>query len=143
MSTVRELHDKAVNLAQLALVAREKGDSEKAEALAIEAYEYESQAADLVSNEEQSEPTLSILYSSAASLAYQGRKFDVALQLVAKGLSGYPPPQVKEELKALIEQCIRKVKGKRKAEGKRKDLLPSYTPDPRRIKREHAEGTSD
>jgi len=104
MSNFRELHDKAMSLAQLALVAREKGERDKAEALAVEAYKYESKAADLIPIEESSEPTRSILYSSAASLAYQGKKFDIALQLIAKGLCGYPSPQVKEELKVLWEQ---------------------------------------
>lgn len=104
MSTSRELHNKAMNLAQLALVAREKGEFDKAEALAIEAYEYETRAADIIPLKESSEPTRSILYSSAASLAYQGKKFDVALNLIAKGLSGYPPLQVKEELKTLWGQ---------------------------------------
>jgi hypothetical protein len=104
MSTFRELHDKAMTLAQLALVAREKGEHDKAEALAVQAYECESKAADTIPIQESSEPTRSILYSSAASLAYQGKKFDIALQLIAKGLCGYPPPQVKEELKTLWEQ---------------------------------------
>lgn len=104
MSNSRELHNKAMSLAQLALVAREKGEFGEAEALAVQAYEYEAQAADIIPIKESSEPTRSILYSSAASLAYQGKKFDVALQLIAKGLSGYPPLQVKEELKALLAQ---------------------------------------
>jgi len=104
MSDFRELHNKAMGLAQLALVAREKGELGEAEALAVQAYEYEAQAADIIPVKESSEPTRSILYSSAASLAYQGKKFGVALQLIAKGLSGYPPLQVKEELKALWGQ---------------------------------------
>lgn len=104
MSTVRELHDKAIDLAQLARVARENGEHKKAEELAIKAYELESEAADFIPLGESSEPTRSILYSSAASLAYQGKRFDVALQLIARALSGYPPVQVKEELKNLWEQ---------------------------------------
>jgi hypothetical protein len=37
-------------------------------------------------------------------LAYQGKRFEVALNLIAKGLSGYPPIQVREELKTLWGQ---------------------------------------
>jgi hypothetical protein len=104
MSTIRQLHDKAIGLAQLALVARQKGEFEKAENLARQAYEYESQAANLIPSDESSEPTRSIMYSSAASLAFQCKKFEESLQLIAKGLSGFPPSQVKEELKTLWEQ---------------------------------------
>lgn len=104
MSRVRELHSKAMTLAHLALVARESGQHDRAAELATQAYEYETQAADLIPLEESSEPTRSILYSSAASLAYQGRRFDEALHLIAKGLSGYPPSQIKEELKSLWQQ---------------------------------------
>lgn len=105
MSTVRQLHDQAIGLAQLASVARQKGEFEKAEDLARQAYEYESQAANLIPSDESSEPTRSIMYSSAASLAFQCKKFEESLQLIAKGLSGFPPSQVKEELKVLWEQA--------------------------------------
>ena len=44
------------------------------------------------------------MYTSAASLAFQCKKFEESLQLIAKGLSGFPPLQVKEELKTLWEQ---------------------------------------
>ncbi len=60
MKTVRELHDKAIELAQLALVARQSGDLEQAESLSYEAYENEVQAADLVPEGQPSEPTRSI-----------------------------------------------------------------------------------
>ena len=104
MSKVRQLHNKAMGLAQLALVSREKGDFEKAEDLAQQAYEYEAQAANLIAIDKASEPTRSIMYSSAASLAFQCRKYEESSQLIAQGLSGYPPPQVKEELKTLWDQ---------------------------------------
>jgi hypothetical protein len=104
MSTVRELHDKAAKLAQLAMIARHEGERERAEDLARQAYEYESQAAELVPDDKSSEPTRSILYLSAASLAYQCREFQTAQRLIAKGLSGYPPPRTEQDLKDLFEQ---------------------------------------
>jgi hypothetical protein len=104
MSTVRELHDRAAELAQQALIARQKGERERAEKLAREAYGYEAQAAELVPDDSASEPTRSILYLSAASLAYQCKEFQAAQRFVAKGLSGYPPPKVEQELKDLFEQ---------------------------------------
>jgi hypothetical protein len=104
MSTVRELHDKAAELVQQAMMARYEGERERAEDLARRAYEYEVQAVELVPDNESSEPTRSILYLSAASLAYQCKEFQNAQRLVAKGLSGYPPPKVKQDLKDLFEQ---------------------------------------
>jgi len=104
MSKVRELHDKAMELAQLALVARYSGELERATTLARQAYEFESQAAELIPYGEASEPTRSILYRSAASLAYQCHELGLAQQLIAKGLSGYPPPAIEQELKNLLTQ---------------------------------------
>jgi hypothetical protein len=54
--------------------------------------------------EESSEPTRSILYLSAASLAYQGKQFEVARRFIARGLAGYPPPRLERELRSLFEQ---------------------------------------
>lgn len=104
MSKVRELHSKAMELAHLSMVARHTQDWDRAESLAREAHLYESQAAELVPEGQASEPTRSILYRSAASLAYQCKDFRAAQRLIAKGLSGYPTPQVEQELKDLYEQ---------------------------------------
>ncbi|MDP9313659.1 MAG: hypothetical protein M3R24_22730 [Chloroflexota bacterium] len=104
MTTVRSLHDEAMNLAQLALVARHTGDIDQATILARQAFEHERQAAELVPEGLESEPTRSIMYRSAASLAYQCREYRIALQLIAKGLAGYPPPRVEQELHILFEQ---------------------------------------
>lgn len=101
---VRKLHDEAMRLAQLAKMAHDRGESRRAEDLAYQAYEYEMQAASLIPNAQSSEPTRSILYRSAASLAYQCKEFRSAQQLIAEGLSGYPPPQIERELKELNEQ---------------------------------------
>jgi hypothetical protein len=107
MSNVRELHDKAMQLAQLALIARHDQEWEEAKSLARQSYEYEAQAAELIPKDKSSEPTRSILYRSAASLAYQCEEFGIAQRLIAKGLSGYPPPQIEQELKELDEQVKR------------------------------------
>lgn len=110
MSGVRELHDKAMRLAQLAMVARHKRKWDEAEALAREACEYESQAADLVPHEEASEPTRSILYRSAAWLAYDAKEFQKTRCLIATGLAGHPSPRIETELTDLLAK-IDKVVG--------------------------------
>ncbi len=102
MTTVRDLHSQAMQLAQLAMVARHEGDTERAQDLARRAYNLEAEAAVLVPEEEASEPTLSILHRSAASLAYQCGEYELAQRQIAKGLSGHPPPEIKRELKTLF-----------------------------------------
>lgn len=104
MTTVRELHSEAMQLAQSAMIARHNGETEQSLALAREACTYETQAADLVPEGELSEPTRSILYRSAASLAFQAKDLVTAQRLLAKGLSGFPPPEIEQELKDLYEE---------------------------------------
>ena len=104
MSKVKELHDKAMELAHLALIARHQDNPAKAEALARDACQYETQAAHLVLKEPAAEPTRSILYRGAASLAYQSKDFVKAQELIAEGFAGFPPPWVAQELRDLAEQ---------------------------------------
>src|SRR5262245_34731771 len=104
MSQVRDFHSEAMRLAHLAIVARHNNDLAQAEIFARQALEYERKAADLIPEALESEPTRSILYRSAASLAYQCKDLAVSLRLIAKGLSGYPTFQVEAELRGLYEQ---------------------------------------
>lgn len=104
MTSVRELHNEAMRLAQLALIARQHGEHDEAKDIAREAYKHENKAAHLVPEGKSSEPTRSILFRSAASLAHQCGELVEAQRLIAKGLSGYPPPQIEIELKDLYEQ---------------------------------------
>lgn len=104
MSAVRDLHQQAMTLAQEALIARETGDKTRAAQLAARAFPLEQQAAHLIANSPASEPTRSILYRSAATLAYQAGDYATAQRLVAEGLAGYPAPRTEQELKDLFEQ---------------------------------------
>ena len=102
MQTIRSLHDDALALVQLALVARHSGDQERAVALAREAFGFEAQAADLVPAGVDSEPTRSILYRSAAWLALDARLPDEAVRLAERGLTGSPPGSIAAELKEVL-----------------------------------------
>ena len=104
MSTVRELHDEAMKVAHLSMIARRRGEFARAEQLSREAYGLEARAASEVPDEASSEPTRSIMYRSAASLAYQCKELEAALRLIARGLSGYPEPKTRQELLALQAQ---------------------------------------
>ena len=98
--TVRELHDKAMRLAQQASM---HGELDQARSVAAEALVLERQAAELVENERSSEPTRSILYLSAASLALQAGQYDDMRQLAREGLAGFPMARTIAELNTLLE----------------------------------------
>ena len=104
MSTVRELHHQSMQFAQQAMVARSKGDSQSAIDYAKLALDLEMEAASRISKDKASEPTRSILYKGAASLAYQAYEYEIAERLIFEALSGFPPPRIKQELKDLYEQ---------------------------------------
>jgi hypothetical protein len=103
MLSIEELHTNSMNIAEDAFIAQRKGDHEKAVALFRQALDYEQQAAELLSISLESEPSRSILYRSAASLAYNAQDYQLADRLIAQGLSGYPPEEIKDELKNLYE----------------------------------------
>jgi hypothetical protein len=65
MSEVRKLHDDAMSLAEMASVAKLRGDLEQAGKLLRQAYDEESKAAKLIIQEVSLEPTRSILFRSA------------------------------------------------------------------------------
>lgn len=104
MRTVRELHDEAMRLSQLADLSRSAGKSGQALEFAREALRLEVEAANRIDRSPESEPTRSILFRSAASIALQARDQNLAERLVIEGLSGYPPPTVYQQLRDLYEE---------------------------------------
>ena len=104
MSTVDKLHHRAMDLADKAFRSRRRGDQGRAKELFIEALALERQAALLLPPLEENEPSRSILFRSAASLAFNGADYKAADRLVAHGLSGFPPAEIEEELRNLYEE---------------------------------------
>ncbi|MCB0482799.1 MAG: hypothetical protein KDC83_15325 [Flavobacteriales bacterium] len=103
MSKIEQLHEQAMDLAEEAFIAKRNENTESAKELFLSALDFELQAASAFPADQESEPTRSILYRSAAALAYHAKEYELAEQLVAKGLSGYPPDEIKAELRALLE----------------------------------------
>ena len=99
--TVCDLHDMAMEFSDCAEIAKRQRRAAVALAYAHHALDYERRAVALVPNSEASEPTRSILYLSAASLAYQAGENAAAEQLIAEGLAGWPSPRVREDLENL------------------------------------------
>ena len=103
MKPIKELHNNAMDLAEKAFLLKKRGEQKEALLLFKEALELEKTAAEYLPIKEESEPTRSILFRSAASLSFNAQEYDLAERLVAAGLSGFPPYEIKEELKSLYE----------------------------------------
>lgn len=104
MKGVLELHRNAMWFADIAFIARHEGDSDRAKDYYLKALEQEREAAQLLVNDLDAEPTRSILYRSAASIAMNCGELEEARRLISIGLKGKPPEEIAEELRGLLEQ---------------------------------------
>jgi len=103
MTGVRELHERAMEYADLALISRMNGDEIKAKEQFNLALKLEAEAA-FTFKDRNVEPTRSVLFRSAASLAFQGGAIREAEQLAAYGLAGNPPNEIANELRELLDK---------------------------------------
>jgi len=99
---VNELHSKAMDIAERAFIAQRKAQLDKAKQLSQEALIYEREAAMLLLNDYDIEPTRSVLFRSAACLALDFDDYREAEKMIAFGLSGNPPREILEELRDLL-----------------------------------------
>ncbi|TRU83190.1 MAG: hypothetical protein EWV76_18425 [Microcystis novacekii Mn_MB_F_20050700_S1] len=104
MSQIQTFHQQAMDLAEAAAVARLRGAIKQATQLTRQAFEQETQAANLIAGVLDAEPTRSVLHRSAASLAIECGELRAAERLIVTALSGNPPPEIAEELKDLFIQ---------------------------------------
>ncbi|BAZ12113.1 hypothetical protein NIES4071_39410 [Calothrix sp. NIES-4071] len=102
MSQIQELHEQAMDLAEMAEVAKLRGDLINAQELFRQAFHKETEAASLLANNIEVEPARSILHRSAASLAIDCGEISTAERLIAIALSGNPPQEIADELKDLF-----------------------------------------
>ena len=104
MNALKNLHRQAMEQTDLALAARLLGDQAQASLYFHEAYNLEAKAAMALVNDYGTEPTRSVLFRSAATLALDCELNAEAEKLVCLALSGNPPDEVAEELRDLLEQ---------------------------------------
>lgn len=104
MASVRELHEKAMVAVQNAIVEKEAGNITLSKKLYQDAFELEKKAAHKLPKEQKSEPTRSIIFRSAASLAFQAGRFQESTQMIGEALSGYPNKRTFNELNILNEE---------------------------------------
>ena len=95
---VTDAHTTAMEYADLAFAEAFVGDTEAYDKALWSAYSHERLAAELLRLDVTCEPSRSVLYRSAASLALQRGEFDDARRLIALGLAGSPPHEIAEEL---------------------------------------------
>lgn len=93
------------------MALRQRNELEAKE-LYQQAFELEQEAALTFLYDLENEPTRSVVFRSAASLALLCGKWRAAEKLTATGLSGNPPAEIADELRDLFE----KVNVKRKLE---------------------------
>ncbi|MFH1007454.1 MAG: hypothetical protein V1800_08135 [Candidatus Latescibacterota bacterium] len=103
MQEINELHHKAMALADLAEAAKRAGCTDEHIVLTREALRHESEAAWKVAGEISLEPSRSVLFRSAATLAMESGDIRVAEQLIAAALAGNPPAEIADELRDLLE----------------------------------------
>jgi len=104
MNVIKELHNKSMEFAELAFMARVRGDLDDSIDLFSQALEYELTAIAELEKTERMEPTYSVLHRSAGTLALDCNEFRRAEQIVTRALSQDPPSEIAEELRDLLEQ---------------------------------------
>jgi hypothetical protein len=104
MRTIKTIHRDAMEQTDLALAARRQGDEAAASSYFRRAYELELEAASSFIDRPNDEPTRSILYRSAATLALDCNLTTEAEKLICTALVGNPPDVIAEELRDLLEQ---------------------------------------
>ena len=103
--SVRDFHNKAMDFAERAFVARIQGRPEQAYNFFLQALEYELEAiAQLEKVEGRIEPTFSVLHRSAGTLALDCNQPKKADKIVKKALNQNPPQEIAEELHELQHQ---------------------------------------
>ena len=100
---ILSLHEEAMEYADDAFFARRAGDDERFVKFSRLAYEKEAKAARMIVSED-SEPTRSVLYRSAATLALDCGEYREAERLIATALAGNPPEVIADELRELSEK---------------------------------------
>jgi hypothetical protein len=99
------MHDEAMAIANLGLLARRKGHEDQAQLLFRQAFQLELEIAHIIAPTDL-EPSRSIIHRSAATLALDCGEVRTAEKLIAAGLAGNPPEAIARELRELLRQVL-------------------------------------
>ena len=111
---IQELHNQAMELADQADYLKMQGKDKEAKLLFSQSLDAERDAAYAAREQNLGEPTESVLFRSAASLAYDlvqqaencgdsEKEYREAERLICMGLAGNPPAEIAEELRGLYD----------------------------------------
>lgn len=115
MSKINDLHEQAMEFSDRAFFAKREGDLISAMKFSRQGLELETQAAEILKDDLSEEPSRSVLYRSAASMAMSCKEYRQAEKLIATALAGNPPEEIAEELRDLLEEVNLRKKSKAKS----------------------------
>ena len=104
MAHIDQLHNQAMDLAENAFLAQQKGDKTAFVQLSKEAFLLEKAAAMLLQNQLDAEPSRSILFKSAAFLAFDAQEFQECRDMITYTLLGKPDTTIKAEMNQLFDE---------------------------------------
>jgi hypothetical protein len=99
---ITNLHNQAMEIAEEAYFVQRKGEKEVADRHFKAAFELEKQAAILMIDDYEIEPTRSILFKGAAQLAFNFNDFRAMEKMIGFALSGNPDEKTAFELRQLL-----------------------------------------
>lgn len=102
------LHIAAMNLIEEAILEKAKGNLHHAYELLLQALQLEKSAANLAKKELEETTVTSLLFKSAANVAFDVQNYEEANLLAVEGLHGNPISPVKEELLEIVEKSSSK-----------------------------------
>lgn len=103
MKDIRSIHGRAMEFMRIARQDLENRDKESYLKNTKAAFDLEQEAAYALLSNFESEPTRSVLFRSAANLAYNLGQYDQAEKLIYQALSGSPHAEIRAELLSLKE----------------------------------------
>jgi len=115
MKNINTIHDEAMVIATNAYLLKcKKGNIDEIIKLSKEAFLLEKEAAMMLINKKDAEPSRSILFKSAAFLAFDAMEYDECKNMIILALLGEPDLGVIEEMKELFNDMSKiKLKSKK------------------------------
>ena len=104
MNSINQLHEEAMNMAENAFLVQQKGDKMAFVQLSKKAFLLEKEAALLLQNKLDAEPNRSVLFKSAAFLAFDAQEYQECRDMITYTLLGKPDNIIKAEMNQLFDE---------------------------------------
>ncbi len=131
MKSIDSIHIKAMEIAQQAFLAQKNGNENEFITLSKEAFLLEKQAAMILRDKYDTEPNRTILFKSAAFLAFDAKEYNECKNMIVYALLGSPDNETKEELTELFTDILKEMQPqtvqKQHVDNPKKKLSGIYT----------------